>query len=143
MRVRVAGGGAKGTVLEVRDEKAVVDASGLRMQIPVVDLEPIEGEAPVVQERSSPDRWEPSTQESLTELDLRGRRVDEVEFELGPALDRAFLSDVPELRIIHGKGTGALRSRVTELLEQDKRVAEFRLGGPGEGGTGVTVVTFR
>jgi DNA mismatch repair protein MutS2 len=143
MRVRVAGGGAKGTVLEVREDKAVVDASGLRMQIPVVDLEPVEGEAPVVRERSSPDRWEPSTQGSLIEVDLRGRRVDEVEFELGPALDRAFLTDVPELRIIHGKGTGAVRSRVTELLEQDKRVAEYRLGGPGEGGAGVTVVTFR
>ncbi len=50
---------------------------------------------------------------------------------------------LPGLRIIHGKGTGALRQVVAELLQQDRRVAQYRPGGVGEGGTGVTVVELR
>jgi DNA mismatch repair protein MutS2 len=70
-------------------------------------------------------------------------RVDEMEAELVRALDEALLADLPELRIIHGKGTGALRQRVGEILEADARVSEYRMGGPREGGAGVTVVNFR
>ena len=70
-------------------------------------------------------------------------RVDEMERELNTALDDALLGDLSELRIIHGKGTGALRQRVSEILSGDARVGEFRMGGPGEGGAGVTVVRFR
>jgi DNA mismatch repair protein MutS2 len=49
------------------------------------------------------------------------------------------LGDLGELRIIHGKGTGALRARVEELLRADRRVSAFRLGMVGEGGAGVTI----
>jgi DNA mismatch repair protein MutS2 len=59
--------------------------------------------------------------------------------ELERMLDHAVLEDLPELRIIHGKGTGALRQRVSEILSADHRVRSFRMGGPGEGGAGVTV----
>jgi DNA mismatch repair protein MutS2 len=69
-------------------------------------------------------------------------RVDEMELELSRALDRAVLDDLGQLRIIHGKGTGALRQRVGEMLTDDARVSEFRMGGPGEGGAGVTVASF-
>jgi len=48
-----------------------------------------------------------------------------------------------EVRIIHGKGTGALRARAGELLAEDSRISDFRMGGLAEGGSGVTVVTFR
>jgi len=51
--------------------------------------------------------------------------------------------DLEQLRIIHGKGTGALRQRVSEVLSNDARVREFRMGGPTEGGAGVTVAVFR
>ena len=144
-RVRVAGSGAEGVVRELRDGKAVVETGGLKMQMPVGDLELVEGPAPEPEEKASTTvgGWDPSTGEALTEVDLRGLRVDEVEMQLGPALDRALVTDVPELRIIHGKGTGAVRERVTELLRRDNRIAEFRLGGHGEGGTGVTLVRFR
>lgn len=77
------------------------------------------------------------------EVDLRGLRVDELEIELGRALDQAILEDLAELRIIHGKGTGALRERVGELLAADSRVRSQRPGGPSEGGAGVTVAVFR
>jgi DNA mismatch repair protein MutS2 len=77
------------------------------------------------------------------EIDLRGLRVDEVALELGRGLDGAILGGLDEVRVIHGKGTGAVRSRVHDLLKAESRVAEFRIGAPGEGGAGVTVVRFR
>ena len=58
------------------------------------------------------------------------------------ALDDAIRADMRNLRIIHGKGTGALRERVTEMLRKDTRVKDFRLGAWNEGGTGVTMVDF-
>jgi DNA mismatch repair protein MutS2 len=62
---------------------------------------------------------------------------------LQPALDAAITADLPSLRIIHGKGTGALREVVNDLLKGDGRVKTWRPGGVGEGGTGVTVVELR
>jgi DNA mismatch repair protein MutS2 len=62
---------------------------------------------------------------------------------LQPALDAAIQADLPSLRIIHGKGTGALREVVSELLKTDGRVKTVRAGGLGEGGTGVTVAELR
>jgi DNA mismatch repair protein MutS2 len=77
------------------------------------------------------------------EVDLRGMRVDEMEIELARALDEAVLEDLSELRVIHGKGTGALRQRVGELLEQDARVRGVRMAVPHRGGAGVTIASFR
>jgi DNA mismatch repair protein MutS2 len=70
-------------------------------------------------------------------------RVDEMERALTAALDAAVRSDLKQLRVIHGKGTGALRERAGELLKGDPRVASFRLGAWNEGGAGVTVAELR
>jgi DNA mismatch repair protein MutS2 len=70
-------------------------------------------------------------------------RVDEMERTVMHALDAAVRSDLESLRIIHGKGTGALRERVGELLRGDPRVSTFRLGMWNEGGAGVTVASLR
>jgi DNA mismatch repair protein MutS2 len=59
------------------------------------------------------------------------------------ALDAAIRSDMPALRIIHGKGTGALRARVAELLRGDARVRSQRMGAWNEGGAGVTIAQIR
>ena len=80
--------------------------------------------------------------EASSEVDLRGLRVDELELRLGRALDAALMSGLPSFRVIHGKGLGALRARVQELLRADPRVARFRAGDRFEGGTGVTVAEF-
>ena len=77
-----------------------------------------------------------------TEIDLRGLRADEAEAAVLQALDAAVRADLKSLRIIHGKGTGALRERVDEMLRKDTRVKEFRLGAWNEGGAGVTVAEF-
>ncbi|HHV54914.1 MAG TPA: endonuclease MutS2 [Firmicutes bacterium] len=73
------------------------------------------------------------------ELDLRGERVEEALLRVDRFLDQAVLAGLPWVRLIHGKGTGALRQAVHQCLQQDRRVARFRLGEPGEGGSGVTV----
>lgn len=77
------------------------------------------------------------------ELDLRGMRVDEALYAVDKYLDDAVLSGIPQARVIHGKGTGALRDAVREQLRQDRRVAAQRPGEAGEGGDGVTVVAFK
>ena len=143
-RVRIQASGARGTVAEVRSGRAVVEVGALRMELSLADLEIVD--AP--QRAASPKRdgggWTgPDRGQARIEVDLRGMRVDEMELELVRALDQALIEDLSELRIIHGKGTGALRARATEMLKLDARVQEFRMGGPTEGGAGVTVAQFR
>ncbi len=156
-RVRVQGGGVRGVVTEVRDDRVVVDASGMRLQLPATELEVVsrnEGKtaraaaeggsgSPSHGGDSGAGGWTAPAPDASTEVDLRGLRLDEVDGPLQKALDDAVLADLPQLLVIHGKGTGALRSRVREVLEGDPRVEEFRAGEPGEGGSGVTVVHFR
>jgi DNA mismatch repair protein MutS2 len=89
----------------------------------------------------------PAVQETLdvaaaSEIDLRGMRVEEAEAAVAAAIDGAVVADLPTLRIIHGKGTGALRSVVQAMLQHDRRVASFNLAPPQQGGSGVTVVAF-
>ena len=74
------------------------------------------------------------------EIDLRGLRAEEAVGEVERAVDAAVRADLTTLRIIHGKGTGALREVVAQTLRADRRVKSFRLGMPSEGGTGVTIV---
>jgi DNA mismatch repair protein MutS2 len=74
------------------------------------------------------------------ELDLRGKRADEVEFELDSYLNDVSVANFSQVRIIHGFGTGVVRQIVRELLSKHPLVKSFRPGGKGEGGDGVTVV---
>lgn len=76
------------------------------------------------------------------ELNLLGKTVDEAIAELDKYLDDAYLAHVPSVRIVHGKGTGALRKGVHTYLRRNKRVKSFRLGEFGEGDAGVTIVVL-
>ena len=76
------------------------------------------------------------------ELDIRGMTTDEMQGVLGMFLDNAYLANLPSVRIIHGKGTGALRAAVHAELKRSKYVKRFRLGSYGEGEDGVTIVEF-
>lgn len=78
-----------------------------------------------------------------TEIDLRGETVDEALGELGLFIDRCVINSIEEIRIIHGKGTGALRSAVTDYLRTHPNIAEYRLGKYGEGETGVTIAKLK
>jgi DNA mismatch repair protein MutS2 len=77
-----------------------------------------------------------------TELHLRGQQVDEALENLEFYLDKAFLAGLPWARIVHGMGTGKLRSAVRKLLKSHPQVKKFESGAENEGGDGVTVVTF-
>ncbi len=77
------------------------------------------------------------------ELDLRGKRADEVEWAVDSYLNSAWLATLSEARIIHGFGTGTVRSIVREFLSTHSLVRSFRAGGKGEGGDGVTVIQLQ
>lgn len=132
-------GGRRGRVVEMRDGEAVVAVGGMKLAVPRGSLRVSAGESaapevPVAVRGDLPDVHVP------TEIDLRGMRVGEIEDIVMHAVDAAIRADLKTLRIIHGKGTGALRERVTEMLRKESRVTNFRLGVWNEGGAGVTVV---
>jgi len=77
------------------------------------------------------------------ELNLIGKTVDEAIFELDKYLDDAYIAHLPQVYIIHGKGTGALRSAIQNHLKNLSYVKSYRNGEHGEGGAGATVVTFK
>lgn len=78
-----------------------------------------------------------------TEINLLGRTVDEALSELDKYLDDAYLSHAPSVRIVHGKGTGALRQAVQQHLKRVSYVKSFHLGEYGEGDSGVTICEFK
>jgi DNA mismatch repair protein MutS2 len=129
-------GGRLGRVLELRHADAVVAVGSLKMTVPVGTLRPSRQTAPVDPVPTLVDVPEAM---AAPEIDLRGMRVDEAEERVMYALDAAIRADLPSLRVIHGKGTGALRERVAEMLRKDARVKQFRLGAWNEGGAGVTI----
>ncbi|HEY7192972.1 MAG TPA: Smr/MutS family protein [Gemmatimonadales bacterium] len=81
--------------------------------------------------------------EAATEVSLRGLTIDEAEPLLARAIDDAVLADLPYLRIIHGKGTGALRDFVQGVVKRDQRIKSFAFAPANQGGNGVTVVEFK
>lgn len=78
-----------------------------------------------------------------TEINLLGKTTDEAIAELDKYLDDAYLAHIPQVRVVHGKGTGALRKAVHAYLRRAKNVANYRLGEFGEGDAGVTIVEFK
>jgi DNA mismatch repair protein MutS2 len=131
-------GGKIGRVMDVRDGDVVVAVGAVKLTVPRRAVSRTERplDAPGVWTGDIPDVHVP------TEIDLRGMRPDEAEGAMLSALDAAVSADLKSLRIIHGKGTGALRERVTEMLRKDTRVKHFRLGAWNEGGAGVTLAEF-
>jgi DNA mismatch repair protein MutS2 len=129
--------GRVGRLIEKRGNDALIAVGEVKMTVPMKALTRVE----VEQSRTAVVwRGDLPEIEVKTEVDVRGHRVDEAEAALLQALDSAIRADLRSLRIIHGKGTGALRELVNEMLRKDTRVKGFRLGAWNEGGAGVTVV---
>ncbi len=130
--------GIEGMVVEVLDGYVKVQSENARFIAPSETLE--------VQKmkRRKPDSvMNEMDIEMQTELDIRGLMVEEAKPEVIRFIDRAVLSNLKNVRIIHGKGTGALREAVAVFLKNDRRVDNYRLGYHTEGGSGVTVVTLK
>lgn len=115
---------------------ALVVFGSVKMKVPVTDLLPVKARAP----RSHLVDVSDKPGVVLKDLDLRGMTGDEAIPLVDKFLDSAFLTGLHRVDIIHGKGTGALRKKVTEFLSHHPRVKSFRLGEWNEGGTGATVV---
>ncbi len=146
--VKVLSMGLRGTVHTLPDKKGnlYVQCGIIRSQVHISDLTLIREDtitAPSLQ-RTGMGKIKMSKSASVsTEINLLGKTVDEALAELDKYLDDAYLAHLPSVRIVHGKGTGALRSAVHRQLKRMKQIKEFRLGEFGEGDAGVTIVTFR
>ncbi|MCM1193501.1 MAG: endonuclease MutS2 [Butyrivibrio sp.] len=146
--VKIVSMGLKGTVSTLPDAKGnlFVQCGIMRTQTNVRDLvltdEPAVT-APSLQ-RSGMGKLKMSKTLSVSaEINLLGKTVDEALPVLDKYLDDAYLAHLPSVRVVHGKGTGALRSAVHSHLKRLKYVKEFHLGEYGEGDAGVTIVTFK
>ena len=130
--------GASGEVVGVSDHDLEVKVGGFRVRLAQSRVELRErGQQPAVQVQSG--GVPPKPPSPGMELDLRGLTVDDMLIELDRYLDTAYLAGLPFVRIIHGKGTGALRQAVRDELRGHPLVGEFRAGENSEGGEGVTV----
>ena len=130
-----------GRIVQRRDEEAVVAVGGVKMTLPRSVLRRSTKQESK-QREVVPLMGDLPEEHVSREIDLRGQRVGDIDDVVMQALDAAVRADLKALRIIHGKGTGALRARVAEMLRKDTRVKTFRLGAWNEGGAGVTVAEF-
>lgn len=142
-RVIIKGIG-EGEIVEV-GSKILVKSGLLKTRVKLSDImimdKPKEKEKPV---RHNVYRTSSRADADVkTEIDMRGQTVDEALGELGLFIDRCVLNSIEEIRIIHGKGTGALRSAVTDYLKHHPNISEYRLGKYGEGETGVTIAKLK
>ena len=146
--VRVLSLNLKGTVSTLPDAKGnlFVQMGILRSQVNLKDLEKLEdnvSSAPALKRTGSAKIKMSKSASVSTEINLLGKTVDEALPELDKYLDDAYLAHLPSVRVVHGKGTGALRKAVHNYLRRQKHVDSFRLGEFGEGDAGVTIVTFK
>lgn len=135
----------EGEVLEFKNNNVFVKSGLLKTRVKLSDImildkpkkKPVKTQHNVCRTSSRADA------DVKTEIDMRGETVDEALSELGLFIDRCVLNNIEEIRIIHGKGTGALRSAVTDYLKTHPNVSEYRLGRYGEGENGVTIAKLK
>ena len=146
--VNVVSMGLKGTITALPNSKgdAMVQMGIFNSKVNISDLELID--EPVITapnfKKTGSGKIKMSKSASIsTEINLIGKTVDEALGVLDKYLDDAYLAHLPQVTIIHGRGTGALRNAVHNHLKRTKYVASFRLGGMGEGDYGVTIVEFK
>lgn len=146
--VKIVSMGLKGTVNSLPDAKGnlFVQCGIMRTQTNIRDLVLVQEEtitAPSLKRTNTGSIKMSKSMSVSTEINLLGKTVDEALPELDKYLDDAYLAHLPSVRVVHGKGTGALRNAVHNHLKRLKYVKEYRLGEYGEGDAGVTIVTFK
>ncbi len=147
--VKVLSMNLTGTISSKPDSRGnvTVQMGILRSQVNISDLEIIEDVnpySPKAMKRTSKGKIKMSKSLSVSpEINLLGKTVDEAVSELGKYLDDALLSHLNSVRVVHGKGTGALRKGIHEYLRRQKHVKSYRLAEYGEGDAGVTIVELK
>lgn len=146
--VKVLSMNLKGTVGSRPDSKGFlfVQMGIIRSKVHLSDLELVD--EPVITtpslQKTGAGKIRMSKSASVsTEINLLGRTVDEAIAELDKYLDDAYIAHLKSVRVVHGKGTGALRKGIHDYLRRQKHVSSFRLGEFGEGDAGVTIVDFK
>lgn len=146
--VKVLSLNLNGTVSTKPDAKGnlYVQMGILRSQVNISDLEILDDPVVTAKQFSRTSTGKVKMNKSLSvspEINLLGKTVDEAIAELDKYLDDAYLSHLSSVRIVHGKGTGALRTGVHNYLRRQKHVKSFHLAAFGEGDAGVTIAEFK
>ena len=147
-RVELPGVRTAATVVQVNgDGSLVLQAGKMKMTAKPGQVRLIEGQPQVKKQAAAPKAGPAPTlhleRRASSELDIRGYETLEAESVVENYLDAAVMAKLETVTIIHGKGTGALRKAVHEILRRSKAVKSFRLGRYGEGEAGVTVVELK
>jgi DNA mismatch repair protein MutS2 len=144
MKVKWLKQNAVATVLEPPDSshRVLVEVGSLRARVPLAELHAHDAPAPAHLE-ALPRISRHETPARLPEIDLRGMRVDAALDAVDKFLDEALLAGWNEVRIIHGKGTGALRQNIGNFLKKHPQTQRFHEAAMGEGDYGVTVVELK
>ncbi|RJX41573.1 endonuclease MutS2 [Paenibacillus pinisoli] len=135
----------KGLVVDIHGTDATVQLGIMKMKVALDDMELVKQKAP---EKSAQPKAAASLKRTRDdnvrmELDLRGENLEEAIMEVDRFLDESFLSGFGQVYIIHGKGTGVLRTGIQQYLRRHSHVKSFRNGSYGEGGIGVTVAELK
>jgi DNA mismatch repair protein MutS2 len=128
-----------GEVIALQNKQVEVQMGAFRSLVPLEGVALREKAAPREPELELSSIKLPEVESPGMELDLRGQMTDEALLRLDQYLDQAFLARLPWVRIIHGKGSGALRQAVRQELSNHPMISSYRRGDEGEGGEGVTV----
>lgn len=144
-KVRLRSLGTQGTITRIDGEEIEIQAGAVRIRSDINDILPVTEEAhppaPASIEQIPSTKLLPGVQEAPHwELDVRGKRADEVEQLLEGYIDSAMYAGLPFIRIIHGKGSGRLRQVIREHLKTNPHILSFEAGEDREGGEGVTIV---
>ena len=132
--------GVRGEIASISGSMATVRAGSVTVRVPLAALRP---GAAMPERRTRPAIHVPDKTGVGPELHLLGRTTDEVGELVEQYLDDAFMAGLPTVRLVHGKGTGALRKTVRTLLSAHPLVESFRDGEPSEGGAGATVAALK
>ncbi|MGN0458817.1 MAG: endonuclease MutS2 [Eubacterium sp.] len=134
----------EGEILEVNRDNILVKSGMFKTRVKMSDIMLTERKRKELKPQKNLYRTSSRADADVkTELDLRGQTVDEALGNLGLFIDKCVLNGLSEIRIIHGKGTGALRSAVTDELKHHPNILEYRLGKYGEGENGVTIAKIK
>lgn len=142
--------GKEGVVTATEDKKGLISVSSgiLKTKVSVDKLRLIDGDVKFKKKPEQRQITEGKVKKTIvssfrSEVDVRGMIGDDAWFVVDKYLDDAVLAGVPSVRIIHGKGTGALRAALWKYFKSDSRIKSYRHGNYGEGDAGVTIIEFK
>ena len=139
--VKIIGLNSHGEIVDIRRNEATVLTNGMKMKVKLSKLEPMH--KPQIKKTTYKAHVESVSSRFPLELNLIGMRVEEGIAALDKYLDQAVVKHIKQVRIIHGMGTGALRTAVWKDLKKQPNVSKFTSAGPSEGGLGATIVILK